>query len=201
MNKLNRSFIYKKLKNTLVKKYGKEKTNLIWNDAGLELKKSLKEYKTISKDEKMMILPLAAIYNSLRKNNVNDSIDMLIEYGKQTGLRMKKIILRITSIPGLSKILWKNMPKLMRKTSSPKKGYERKIVSETNELVGVDILVCPLYKMAKKLNVPEIAPVICAMDKEYMTGFKKIEYTRSKAIGNGDDCCDYRLRYNKGKKD
>lgn len=65
MNKLNRSFIYKKLKNTLVKKYGKEKTNLIWNDAGLELKKTLKEYKTISKDEKMMILPLAAIYNSL----------------------------------------------------------------------------------------------------------------------------------------
>lgn len=198
---LNNSFIYKKFKKTLKNKYGNQKTKLIWKDANNELKKYKKEYKNISKDDKMMILPLASIYRSLKKNNIENPVELLKDYGKQTGLRIKKIISIFTSIPGLSKLLWKNMPKLMRITSSPKKGYERKIISETNDLVGVDIIVCPLHQMTIKLGVPEIAQVICVMDKEYMTGLKKIEYTRMKSIGNGDECCDYRLRYNRNKKD
>lgn len=92
------------------------------------------------------------------------------------------------------------MPKLMRITSSPKKGYKRRIVSETKELVGVDILGCPLYELSKKLGVPEIATVVCLIDKGQMTGFKYIDYTRTKALGNGDEFCDYRLRFNKDKK-
>ena len=32
-----------------------------------------------------------------------------------------------------------------------------------------------------------------------MTGFKHIEYTRTKALGDSDNFCDYSLRYNKEK--
>ncbi len=92
------------------------------------------------------------------------------------------------------------MPKLMRITSSPEKGYERRIVSESKELVGVDILVCPLFEMAKKLGTLEITSVICLIDRGQMAGFKHIDYTRTKALGNGDDFCDYRLKFNLDKK-
>ena len=91
------------------------------------------------------------------------------------------------------------MSTLMRKNSSPEKGYRRKIISETKELVAVDILVCPLHEMAKKLGIPEITSVVCLIDKGQMTGFKHIEYTRTKALGDGDIFCDYRLRYDKKK--
>ncbi len=32
------------------------------------------------------------------------------------------------------------------------------------------------------------------MDKEYMTGFRGIDYQRTKSVAEGDSCCDYRLR-------
>lgn len=88
----------------------------------------------------------------------------------------------------------------MRITSSPKKGYERRIISETTEIVGVDILRCPLCEMAKSLGVPEITEVVCLIDKGQMTGFRYIDYTRTNVLGNGDDFCDYRLRFNENKK-
>ena len=54
--------------------------------------------------------------------------------------------------------------------------------------------------MAKKLDGPEIASVVCLIDKGQMTGFKNIDYTRTKALGNGDEYCDYRLRYNRKER-
>lgn len=92
------------------------------------------------------------------------------------------------------------MPKLMRITSSPEKGYTRRIVSETKELVGVDILSCPLHDAAVKIGVPEAALVVCAMDKAYMTGFKHIRYTRTTSVAEGDECCDYRLSFDPDKE-
>ena len=87
----------------------------------------------------------------------------------------------------------------MRSSSSPEKGYTRRIVSETNELVGVDILSCPLYDAAIKIGIPEAALMVCAMDKAYMTGFKRIRYTRTTSVAEGAECCDYRLSYDKTK--
>ncbi len=83
----------------------------------------------------------------------------------------------------------------MRNSSSPEKGYTRRIVSETAELVAVDILSCPLHDAAVKIGIPEAALMVCAMDKAYMTGFKHICYTRTTSVAEGAECCDYRLSY------
>ena len=200
MGKIDRSFVYKRFKNILIKNYNKNIADSIWEEANVNLKRLLKKYNYIGADEKMMVLPLAAIYEALKKYDDEHALDLLIQYGKQRGNDFSAMIAKVTSCPGLSIMLWKNMPKLMRLTSSPKKGYERRIVSESREQVGVDILVCPLYEMVKKLGMPEIASVVCLIDKGQMTGFKYIDYTRTKALGNGDDCCDYRLRFDKSKK-
>lgn len=200
MGKLDNSFIYKKFKNKLIENYGKAKADAIWVDANAEFARLMKEYSNAGSDEKMMVLPLGALYTTLKKHNVENALDLLKEYGKQAGENLSALIGKITSIPGLSNLLWMNMPVLMRKTSSPQKGYERRIVSETKELVGVDILTCPLFELAKKLGTPEIASVVCLIDKGQMTGFKHIDYTRTMALGDGDEFCDYRLRFNKRKE-
>lgn len=200
MGKLDKSFIFKKCKPFLDEKYGSDKSNAIWHTANVELDHLLKEHKNIGSDEKMMVLPLCALYLAMKKMGMEDALDILKEYGVQAGNDISKMIYKITSFPGVSKLLWKNMPKLMRITSSPKKGYERRIISETTELVGVDILLCPLCEMAKSLGVPEITEVVCLIDKGQMIGFRYIDYTRTKSLGNGDDYCDYRLRFNENKK-
>lgn len=199
MGKLNRSFVYGKFKAVLVERYGKETAHAIWADAEAQLKRLLKLYNHVGFDERVMVLPLSALYTALQTHNIEHALDLLKEYGKQTGEALSRTIGSITAIPGVSRLLWKNMPALMRKTSSPKKGYERRIVSETNELVGVDILTCPLHETAKMLGTPEITSVVCLIDKGQMAGFRHIVYTRTKSLGDGDACCDYRLRFDKSK--
>lgn len=200
MGKLDSSFVYKKFKRILIEKYGKATADCMWEEANADLGRLLKKYRNVGSDEKTMILPLNALYTVLKKHEVENALDLLKEYGKQTGDHFSTMIGKITSFPGLPRLLWKNMPALMRKTSSPQKGYQRRIVSETKELVGVDIITCPLYEMSKELGTPEITSVVCLIDKGQMTGFRYIDYTRTKAIGDGDAFCDYRLRFNKNKK-
>ena len=200
MGGLDRSVIYRGFHKTLTAQYGTEKANAIWKDANNNLRDLKQTYPDITGDNKMMILPSAALYLSLEKHIPDDAITLLCTYGTHMGKKIAGIVHSITSIPGVSQLLWKNMPGLMRKMSSPEMGYTRRIVSETSELVGVDILSCPLHNAAVRIGIPQAALVVCAMDKAYMTGFKYIRYTRTLSVAEGADCCDYRLSYDKYKK-
>ena len=200
MGGLDRSVIYRGFHKKLTAQYGTEKANAIWKDANNNLRDLKQTYPDITGDNKMMILPSAALYLSLEKHIPDDAITLLCTYGTHMGEKIAGIVHGITSIPGVSQLLWKNMPGLMRKMSSPEMGYTRRIVSETSELVGVDILSCPLHNAAVRIGIPQAALVVCAMDKAYMTGFKYIRYTRTLSVAEGADCCDYRLSYDKYKK-
>ena len=195
MSKLDKSFVYKGFRTLLAERNGEAEAQRIWADASLRLAALEKAHPDLDSDSRMMILPAAALYQVSP-----ETLPLMREYAADMGRRIGRVIHGVTSIPGVSRLLWSQMPRLMRTMSSPEKGYERRIVSETKELEGVDILACPLHKAAKRLGVPEVAAVVCAMDKAYMTGFKFIQYTRTTAIGEGDACCDYRLRFDPDKQ-
>lgn len=192
--------IYNGFYKSLIFRFGKVKAKAIWTKAQANASALKKQYPEISGDSAMMILPAAGIYLALKEYTPEEALPMLIEYGTQMGRKIRGLIWGFTSIPGVTKLLWKYMPALMRKTSSPELGYTRRIVSETKELVGVDILSCPLHDAAVKIGLQEVAQVVCAMDKEYMTGFRHIQYIRTISVAEGGDCCDYRLVYDKNKK-
>ena len=200
MGRLEKSIIYRRFRKILTEQYGVEKAGQIWQEANRQLRELERSHPDVTGDSKMMILPAAALYISLDKHIPGYALTLLCTYGTQMGEKIAGIVHGITSIPGVSKLLWKNMPGLMRKMSSPEAGYTRKIVSETSDLVGVDILSCPLHDAAVKIGVPKAALVVCAMDKAYMTGFKYIRYTRTTSVAEGADCCDYRLSYDANKK-
>jgi hypothetical protein len=61
-----------------------------------------------------------------------------------------------------------------------------------NELLGLRIAE-PSADKALELGTPEAVQMICCMDKEYMNGFRGVNYKRTKSVAEGDDCCDYRL--------
>ncbi len=190
-----KSLIYKGFKKVLDENYGTEEANRIWTQVKSNLYGLRSIHKNMDSDSRMMILPAAAIYMAKP-----ECLPLLREYGANLGSKIGKVVHGITSIPGVSRLLWANMSKLMRHMSSPEKGYERRIVNESKELMGVDILSCPLCNAAQTVGVPEVACVVCAMDKAYMTGFKYIDYTRTTALGEGDVFCDYRLRFDPSKK-
>lgn len=200
MAKLDRSIIYKGFRKELNNRFSAETARDIWMQANQELTKLEQANKTESLENRMMIFPAAALWVAISKHEPERALPMLKEYGTAFGNKIANIVHSVTSIPGVSRLLWKNMDKIMRKMSSPEAGYTRTIISETKELVGVDILSCPLHDAAVRIGIPEAAQVVCAMDKAYMTGFKFIRYTRTTSVAEGGSCCDYRLRFDRSKK-
>lgn len=195
MSTLDKSFIFKGFKGTLAERIGPDRAEAIWQDAAQRMAQLEERCPDLDSDSHMMVLPAAALYQA-----APELLPLLKDYAAAMGQKIGRVIHAITSVPGVSRLLWRQMPRLMRAMSSPKKGYERRIVSESSELVGVDILACPLCRAAARLGVPEVAAVVCAMDKACMTGFRYIDYTRTTAIGEGDSCCNYRLRFDPNKK-
>ena len=199
MDKLSKSLIFKGFRKVLSAEFGEDKASQTWQEANGHLLELERKHPDITGDDRMMILPSAALYLALRSHAPEKALPLMRAYGTKMGEKIAGIIHGITSIPGVSRLIWKNAPRLMRNSSSPEKGYTRRIVSETSELVGVDILSCPLHDAAVQIGVPEAALMICAMDKAYMTGFKHIRYTRTTSVAEGAQCCDYRLSYDKSK--
>ena len=199
-DRLRQSIIYKGFRKTITAQFGETHTAEIWEKANSYLASMNTLASQMDSDSRMMILPAVALYKALYEYAPQQALPLLTNYGTKIGEKIARIVHGVTSIPGIPKLLWKTMPKLMRTMSSPDKGYTRRIVSESNELVGVDILSCPLHNWAVKIGVPEAALVVCAMDKAYMTGFKHIRYTRTTSVAEGAECCDYRLSYDPSKE-
>ena len=126
-----------------------------------------------------------------------EALSVTRAYGTKTGIRMRNIFRKITALPGVPTLMWKNMDKIAAKMSS---GYECENLIVTDHLCSLDVKSCPLFDKAKELGTPEAVQMICCMDKEYMTGFRGIDYTRTRSVAEGDDCCDYRLRDSRSRK-
>ena len=183
----------------MIDRFGEDVAQKIWVEANITLAQLQKQHRDLDGDSKMLILPTVSLLSALRKVMPEQALPLLTAYGRSIGEKIAGIVHGITAIPGVPELLWKTMPGLMRTMSGPGKGYTRRIVSETSELVGVDILSCPLHDAAVKIGMPEAALVVCAMDKAYMTGFRHIQYTRTTSVAEGAECCDYRLRYDPNK--
>ena len=199
MNPLNRDFFYKKLRKELAAELGAEQSDLIWKEAGEEYLRILRERPEIKKHKGAMVLPAVAIYRVLESHGL-EAETLLNEYGEYMGKRFAGLVHGVTSIPGVTRLIWKNAGKLAASMSSEDKGYIRRLVSDPPEMYGVDILSCPYHELAKELGTEAAVLCICHMDKEYSQGFRGIRYDRNSALPEGADCCEYRLRLDKGKK-
>lgn len=198
-DKLRQSLLFRSFRKTMTEALGEESAAVIWREANEELAALRKQHSRLDKDSRMMVLPAAALYTALHRHTPEQALPLLRAHGTRMGEKTAAVIRWVTHIPGIPTLLWRNMPKLMRAMSDPKHGYSRHIVSETNELVGVNILSCPLHDAAISLGVPEAAQFVCAMDKACMNGFHHIRYTRTTSVAEGAECCDYRLSYDRNK--
>ena len=187
---LERSIVFKGFKKELIEKYGKETAENIWNDAEKEYRKLVSDEPDADKSDRSYVFPVVALYRCVERYAPDDALFLTRSYGTKTGLKMKKLFSYITALPGIPSFMWKNMDRIAEKLSE---GYEVRDLKVSSSLCHMDIVMCPLYEKAKKLGTPEAVQMICCMDREYMNGFRGIDYRRTKSVAEGDECCDYRL--------
>lgn len=189
--KLSKSFIYKDLYKDLTDRYGGEKAAAIWQYAEKEYERLRAEHPYAERNDLSFVFPLVALYRAIEQSAPGEALEVCRAYGTKTGIRLRDIFRKITALPGIPDLMWKNMDKICAVMSN---GYDVKDLVITDHLCSLDVTGCPLYDKAKELGTPEAVQMICCMDKEYMTGFCGVDYTRTKSVAEGDECCDYRLR-------
>ena len=190
-SKLGKSIVFKRFYKDLSDRYGGRKASAIWQYAEKELRRLEKANPGADRNSLSFVFPAVALYRAIEKYAPGEALSVTRAYGTKTGLRMRNIFRKITALPGVPTLMWKNMDKIAAKMSS---GYECENLIVTDHLCSLDVKSCPLFDKAKELGTPEAVQMICCMDKEYMTGFRGIDYTRTRSVAEGDDCCDYRLR-------
>ena len=189
--KLDKSFMFRKFRKELEEQYGPKKAAAIWRYAEHILQKLELAEPDADKNSRSFVFPAVALYRAAEHYAPNEALAVTRSYGTKTGIRMRNIFRKVTALPGIPTLMWKNMDKIAAKMSS---GYEYRNLVVTEHFCSLDVTGCPLYDKAKALGTPEAVQMICCMDKEYMTGFRGVKYERTKSVAEGDDCCDYRLR-------
>ena len=199
MNPLDKQWFYRGFRKQLRAELGSQKAEAVWREAGLEYTRILTTDPSLKRHKGAMTLPAIALYRTLTSRGENAEA-LLNAYGDRMGRRFAGIVHGITSIPGVSRLIWRHVAGIMDSMSSEKLGYRRRIVSEPPDLYGVDILSCPYHELAKALGNEKAVLCICHMDKAYMKGFRHIRYERTTAVSEGARCCDYRLRFDRNRK-
>ncbi len=148
-NPLNRQLFYVGFRKQLERSLSREKAKMIWEEAGREYARILSAEPSLKNHKGFMTLPAVALYRVLSASG-EDAEGLLNTYGDHMGEKFAKGVHILTSIPGVSKFLWKRIDKTMDRMSSETNGYKRRIVSKPPELYGVDILSCPYHEIATR---------------------------------------------------
>lgn len=199
MNPLNREWFFRGFHRNLTNSLGKDEADRIWEEAGNELHSILFSQPELKRHKGAMTLPAVALYRVLTARGENAE-GLLNDYGEEMGRHFARIIHALTSLPGADRLVWRHVGSVTEKASSEKMGYRRTLVSEPPDMYGVDILSCPYYELAKKLDEEKAVLCICHMDKEYFQGFRHIRYDRNSAVSEGARACEYRLRFDPEKE-
>lgn len=67
------------------------------------------------------MFPVVSIYRAVEKYAPRDVLEITCAFGTKTGLQLKKKFGRITALPGIPALVWKNMDKIAAKLSD---GYD-----------------------------------------------------------------------------
>ncbi len=199
MNPLNTKWFYRGFRKQLLDAMPVQRAEKIWKQAGNEYERILSSHPGLKHHRGALVIPAVALYRSLERNN-EDAAHLLNRYGESMGKRLADTIRLLTGLPGIDRLIWRNMDRLMDRMSGVKLGYQRKIVSEPPEMYGVDILSCPYHELAKALGAKDAVLCICHMDKEYSQGFRHIRYERNSSLAKGADACKYRLHFDPEKE-
>ncbi|MBR1568168.1 MAG: L-2-amino-thiazoline-4-carboxylic acid hydrolase [Lachnospiraceae bacterium] len=192
---LNYNIYTKEFRVMIEEHFTKQEAEAIWKDANRQFVKMKKEHPDAYTSAVKVSYPFAGIYMALNKYMPKEeALAMMMEYAPRIGEKIRKIYWRFTSIPGVSTLIWKNFDKIMKSAGSEKEGYKSKLYGVKGDKAALDILSCPVVNALAEIGMPEVAPVMCAIDQVYSKGYRGIKFRRTKSVAEGDDCCDYRYK-------
>jgi hypothetical protein len=83
--------------------------------------------------------------------------------------------------------------RLVLKMSYPPEGWAVEWVEDSDQCIAYDIHECFYLNLLTAYGVPELTARFCRGDDVQFCSIPGVAWQRTKALGRGDDCCNFRF--------
>jgi hypothetical protein len=141
------------------------------------------------------ILPGVALYRALLADeDTRDRAEQLIEGAfrawAESGRRSMARLGRLPFFYGLLRVLIRPVMRL----NFPAPGWETEWVEVSGQALAFNMKRCFYLDVLEGYGVPELTRYYCAMDDLIYEGVSPhVRWARTKTLGRGDECCDFRF--------
>jgi len=146
------------------------------------------------------IYPSIAMFDSLLKSGVSrkDAEEFVCYYYAWRSQKMAKLVKRISKFPGLYKKMPSIFTSMTKKMFGEDSGFVAKYYDVPKSEMRIDMLSCPYNNICIRYGCPEIVKGFCNSDDIcYADMHPKLLWQRTKTLGRGGDCCDFKISIKK----
>lgn len=195
---LNHDTGFKNIKKDLLKRYGSETTERIWQRAGANLEELRTRYANLPKEVKVHtdgnMFRNAALYLAIKEEYPDDAMAVLEQGVLAEGVRIAKLFSTIAKIPGAKFIVLPVFSKMLDSFFGEDAGFKSIRHCSAKDEVRFDITQCPYCKYLTEIGCSELVHIFCDIDEHIYGNFPGFEFERTGTIGTGFDKCDFCLR-------
>lgn len=185
----------------LEERYGSEKTQSIMNKALSRYDELVEENgdepKACHMHTHERIYPAIAVFDAMISEGTGreEAADFLVKYYAWRAGGMAPMIKALFKIPGLYRIAPRVFYSMTKKSFGPQAGFASKNGYVSGNEMRFDMVKCPYMDKCVHYGCPEIVRGFCDADDVCYGGMHpKLSWERTKTLGYGADCCDFKIR-------
>lgn len=204
---LNHDTGFRNMKKDVVRRYGSESAERIWQKAGQNLESLCGQYAHLPKEVKLHtdgnMFRNAAVYMAIKEEHPDDALEIMDHGVQKEGARVAKLLSGILHIPGTKGLMLTVFAKMLDSFFGEAAGFKSTKRCISKEEVRFDITQCPYCKYLTEIGCPEIIRFSCEVDEYIYGSLPGLEFSRTGTLGTGADRCDFCLKRKaqKGKED
>ena len=189
---------YRNIKKDLIKRYGQETVQRIWEKAGANWEELCARYAHLPVKIKQhtdgQMFRMAAVYMALKEVFPEQALEILGAGVEREGRRIAKMLSRALHIPGMDYVFLRIFTKMLDSSYNEDAGFQSTKHCISKDEVYFDINACPYCKYLTEIGCPEIARFSCEIDEWIYGNLPGLEFRREGTIGTGADKCDFCLK-------
>lgn len=140
------------------------------------------------------IFPAIAVYKAARGKYPEKALGILEKGAAKVSEKSGRMLSKMLKIPGFKSIFMKIFSLGVKTTFGEKAGFSYRFHSDTSRDLEFDMLKCPYADYCKKYGCEEITHIFCKNDEYAYGNLPGIKFIRTKTIGTGGSCCDFRFK-------
>ncbi len=185
----------------LQEKYGAEITETViasaWKHFEAICAENAGEPKAYDMHTKDRIYPAVACLQAMTEAGIGrqEAIDFLCAYYLWRAAGKAKVLKKLMRVPGLYKAMPKLFKKLTPKMFGEAAGFQAEWHEESGWDLAFDMVRCPYREKCIAYGCPELCRSYCEADDVcYADLHPNLLWGRTKTLGKGGDCCDFRMK-------